>query len=193
MRFSCSKDTNSLFCLSFSLCCFFFLLQKSVFFSRARRLFIFSPNKKRLAFVVIVTANIVVLALPKHPLALMHKIKKTNVVFVKLMPNKLSTFYSMKTTFSIIKGKFFFSCCMNVLATYLLITMYNNFVGWIIVDSVSISYIVVNGVRDSISYAVCQVKWNFTLLFLIIHFLNCSLAIFRLLLSEIERFESYIQ
>lgn len=108
MRFSCSKDTNSLFCLSFSLCCFFFLLQKSVFFSRARRLLIFSSNKKRLAFVVIVTANIVVLALPKHPLALMHKIKKTNVVFVKLMPNKLSTFYSMKTTFSIIKGKFFF-------------------------------------------------------------------------------------
>lgn len=47
---------------------------------------------------------------------------------------------------------------MNVLATYLLITMYNNFVGWIIVDSVSISYIVVNGIRESISYAVCQVK-----------------------------------
>lgn len=158
MRFSCSKDTNSLFCLSFSLCCFFFLLQKSVFFSRARRLFIFSSNKKRLAFVVIVTANIVVLALPKHPLAVMHKIKKTNVVFVKLMPNKLSTFYSMKTTFSIIKGKFFFRRCMNVLATYLLITMYNNFVGQFIVDSVSISYIVVNGIRDSISYAVCQVK-----------------------------------
>lgn len=192
MRFSCSKDTNSLFCLSFSLCCFFFLLQK-VFFSRAWRLFIFSSNKKRLAFVVIVTANIAVLALPKHPLALMHKIKKTNVFFVKLMPNKLSTFYSMKTTFSIIKGKFFLLCCMNVLATYLLITMYNNFVGQFIVDSVSISYIVVNGIRDSISHAVCQVKWNFTLLFLIIHFLNCSLAIFRLLLSEIERFESYIQ
>lgn len=41
---------------------------------------------------------------------------------------------------------------MNVLATYLLITMYNNFVGWIIVDSVSISYIVVNGIR------VCSVS-----------------------------------